>query len=77
MKQILGKIRIDLRESWIDWKVCLLFIPIAFMTYIFHESGHWIFGELSGNDMTMGLNSAYPQSGYFMNESGALWSAIG
>lgn len=72
-----NKISNDLKESKINWKVSLLFIPIAFMTYIFHEYGHLIFGELLGNDMIIGLNSATPKSGYFIKESHALWSAIG
>lgn len=72
-----NKIGNDLKESQINWKVIILFIPIAFCTYIFHEFGHWIFGELLGNDMTLGLNNASPKSGYFIDESHALWSAIG
>lgn len=71
------RIRNDLKESQIDWKVIIAFIPIAFITYFFHEFGHWTFGELLGNDMTLSLNKSAPQSGYFINESGALWSAIG
>ena len=72
-----NKISNDLTESQINWKVVIVFIPIAFITYIFHELGHWIFGELSGNDMTISLNNSSPKSGYFINESHALWSAIG
>jgi len=71
------RISIDLKESQINWKVIILFIPIAFITSIFHESGHWIFGELSGNDMTLSLNNSAPKSGYFINDYDALWSAIG
>lgn len=52
-------------------------IPVAFGTYLFHESGHWLFGELTGNEMVMGLNNAAPKSGYFNHETDALWSAIG
>ncbi len=58
-------------------KVALSFIPIAFFTYIFHEFGHWSVGEFLGNDMTLSLNNSAPQSGYFINDSHALWSAIG
>ena len=72
-----NKISTDLKESQVNWKVIILFIPIAFITYIFHEFGHWIFGELLGNDMTLSLNNSAPKSGYFINESHALWSAIG
>jgi len=72
-----NKISNDLKESQINWKVIISFIPIAFITYIFHEFGHWIFGELLGNDMTLSLNNSAPESGYFINAYHALWSAIG
>jgi hypothetical protein len=71
------RIRNDLKESQIDWKVIIAFIPIAFITYLFHEFGHWIFGELLGNDMTLSLNNSSPKIGYFIDDSDALWSAIG
>ncbi|MEJ2005046.1 MAG: hypothetical protein P8X57_08815, partial [Cyclobacteriaceae bacterium] len=70
-------IKNDLKESQIDWKVIMAFIPIAFLTYLFHEFGHWTFGELLGNDMTLSLNNSAPKSGRFVDESDALWSAIG
>lgn len=76
-KTFINKVKIDLKESQINWKVVISFIPIAFITYIFHEFGHWTFGELLGNDMTLSLNYSAPKSGYFANESHALWSAIG
>ncbi|MEJ2627661.1 MAG: hypothetical protein P8078_03795 [bacterium] len=72
-----NRIRADLKESQIDWKVIIAFIPIAFITYLFHEFGHWTFGELSGNDMIISLNNSAPQNGQFINDSDALWSAIG
>jgi len=71
------KISNDLKESQIDWKVILAFIPIAFLTYLFHELGHWTFGELLGNDMTLSLNNSAPSGGFFKNDNSALWSAIG
>ena len=74
---LISKIRTDLKESQINWKVVISFIPIAFITYIFHEFGHWTFGELLGNDMALSLNNSTPKSGYFISESHALWSAIG
>lgn len=67
----------DLRESQIDWKVGAAFIPIAFATYLFHEFGHWTLGELSGTDMIISLNNSAPLDGRFMDDTGALWSAIG
>ena len=78
MKETFGnKISNDLKESQINWIVIILFIPIAFITYIFHEFGHWIFGELFWNDMRIGLNYASPKGSYFIKESHALWSATG
>lgn len=71
------RINNDLKESQINWKVIIAFIPIAFLTYLFHEFGHWTFGELLGNDMTLSLNNSAPKSGQFISESDALWSAIG
>lgn len=73
-----NKIRNELNESKIDRKVIIAFIPIAFITFFFHEFGHWTFGELSGNDMTLSLNNSAPQNGQnYINDSDALWSAIG
>lgn len=71
------KLRRDLEESRIDGKVIVLFLPIAFVTYLIHESGHWAFGELLGNDMVLGLNSSAPKSGHFIHGYHALWSALG
>lgn len=77
IKLIIDKVEIDLRESRINWKLAFSILPIGFFTYFFHEFGHWTFGELMGNDMTLSLNNSSPQNGYFISESGALWSAIG
>jgi hypothetical protein len=78
MKVTLSKrISNDLKESQINWIVIISFIPIAFITYLFHESGHWIFGELMGNDMTLNLNNSTPRIGHFIDDSDALWSSIG
>jgi hypothetical protein len=77
IKSLREKISNDLQESRITLKVIILFLPIAFFTYFFHEFGHWMFGELSGNDMTLGLNTSAPKSGYFIHQSHALWSAVG
>lgn len=78
MKEVLSnRIKNDLKESQIDCKVIIAFIPIAFITYLFHEFGHWTFGELFGNDMAISLNNSSPRNGYFNNDFSALWSAIG
>ena len=76
-KTLSGRIRNDLKESQITRSVALCIVPIAFLTYLFHESGHWMFGELMGNEMTLGLNSCAPKNGYFIKDSHALWSSIG
>lgn len=55
----------------------LSFIPVAFLTYLFHEFGHWVFGELTGNDMAMNLNYCWVKSGAFHTEKDALISSIG
>ncbi len=77
IKTLIDRISKDLEESRINWKVALSFIPIAFFTFLFHEFGHWIVGEIFGNKMTLGLNNCAPISGHFINDSHALWSAIG
>ena len=73
----INRVNNDLKESKINWKVIFSFIPIAFFTYFFHEFGHWTLGELLGNDMTLNLNNSAPRNGHFINDSHALWSAIG
>lgn len=67
----------DLQESRIGWQLVLAFIPIAFFTFLFHELGHWALGELTGNEMTIGLNNSGPKNGAFNNDKAALWSSIG
>ena len=71
------KIKNDLAESRINWKVALLMIPVAFLTYLFHEFGHWIVGELFGNKMLYSLNGVSPVSGSYVNETGKLFEAMG
>ncbi|WP_298531826.1 hypothetical protein [uncultured Algibacter sp.] len=57
--------------------VIIAFITIAFITYLFHEFGHWELGEILGNKMTLRLNGVTPQNGQFINKHHELWSAIG
>ena len=71
------KILREFGDSKINAKVAMSFVPIAFLTYFFHESGHYAVGELLGNRMTLSLNNSTPVSGSFADESDALWSAIG
>lgn len=58
-------------------KLFLLFIPVAYASYLFHEFGHWIIGELYGNNMAYSLNGVWPKSGHYIEESHALYSSIG
>lgn len=59
------------------FKLYLLFIPIAYFSYLFHEFGHWIVGEILGNDMIYSLNCVYPRTGHYLNESQNLYVSIG
>lgn len=58
-------------------RLYLLFIPIAYFSYLFHESGHWIVGEILGNDMIYSLNYVWPKDGRYINESHNLYVSIG
>jgi hypothetical protein len=58
-------------------RLYLLFIPVAFISYLFHEFGHWIVGEVLGNDMIYSLNYVWPRSGHYLNESHNLYVSIG
>ncbi len=64
-------------ESKLSLKFMLLFIPVAYASYLFHEFGHWIIGEALGNNMVYSLNNVTPQSGYFIDASHKLYSSIG
>ena len=58
-------------------RLYLLLTPIAYISYLFHESGHWIVGEILGNDMVYSLNYVYPRDGHYINESHNLYASIG
>ncbi|NJD21381.1 MAG: hypothetical protein FIA82_01750 [Melioribacter sp.] len=58
-------------------RLYLLFIPIAFISYLFHEFGHWSVGEILGNDMIYSLNYVWPRNGHYLNESHNLYVSIG
>lgn len=64
-------------ENTIDLKFVLLFIPAAYGSYLFHEFGHWIVGELLGNDMVYRLNYVWPRSGQYVDASHNLYVSIG
>lgn len=71
------RIKSDLKESRINWKVALLMIPVAFLTYLFHEFGHWIVGELLGNEMILSLNNAAPLTGDYIRKTDGLYVLMG
>lgn len=58
-------------------RLYLLFIPIAYFSYLFHEFGHWIVGEIFGNGMIFSLNYVWPKAGHYINESHNLYVSIG
>ncbi len=55
----------------------LLFVPVAYISYLFHEFGHWIIGEVLGNNMVYSLNYVWPQSGHYIDASHEVYSSIG
>ena len=57
--------------------IFLLFIPAGYITYLFHEFGHWIIGEVLGNDMVYSLNRVYPRNGQFLNSTDSLFVNLG
>jgi len=61
----------------INLKLILIFIPVAYASYLFHEFGHWIVGELLGNDMTYSLNNASVKIGHYIDASHELYVSIG
>jgi len=58
-------------------RLYLLFIPIAYFSYLFHEFGHWIVGEFLGNDMVYHLNYVWPKAGHYLHESHNLYVSAG
>jgi len=64
-------------ENKTDLKLFLLFIPIACLSYLFHEFGHWSIGELLGNDMVYSLNYVWPRSGKYIDPDHELLVSIG
>jgi hypothetical protein len=55
----------------------LLFIPVAYASYLFHELGHWSVGEVLGNRMAYSLNYVWPKSGHYLREGQDLYVLIG
>ena len=50
-------------------KLALIFIPVAYFSVFFHELGHWIVGEILGNDMLLSLNGVRPKSGQYIENT--------
>lgn len=59
------------------FKIYLLFIPVAYISYLFHEFGHWIVGEVLGNNMVFSLNYVWPKSGHYIDASHEVLVLIG
>ena len=55
----------------------LLFIPVAYASYLFHEFGHWIIGEVLGNNMAYSLNNVWPINGHYIDASHDVYVSIG
>ncbi len=55
----------------------LAFIPVAYVSYFFHEFGHWTVGEVLGNQMVLSLNYAWPKSGHYILEGQDLYVLMG
>jgi len=64
-------------ENKLSLKFMLLFIPVAYTSYLFHEFGHWIIGEVLGNNMVYSLNYVWPQSGHYIDASHEVYVSIG
>ncbi|MBI2429054.1 MAG: hypothetical protein HYV29_09720 [Ignavibacteriales bacterium] len=61
----------------INIRFLLLFIPVAYGSYLFHEFGHWSIGEMLGNRMAYSLNYVSPKSGNYIHDSHGLYVSIG
>jgi hypothetical protein len=60
-----------------DLKLLLLFIPVAYFSFLFHELGHWTVGEMLGNAMSYGLNLVSPKSGKYVGVNDAVYTLMG
>ena len=64
-------------ENKLSLKFMLLFIPVAYTSYLFHEFGHWIVGEVLGNNMVYSLNYVWTQSGHYIDASHEVYVSSG
>lgn len=61
----------------IDLRFFLLFIPVAYGSYLFHEFGHWTVGEILGNQMAYTLNYVWLKGGHYLHASDDLYVSLG
>ena len=64
-------------QKRIDIRFFLLFIPVAYGSYLFHEFGHWSVGEILGNRMAYSLNYVWPKDGSYIQPGHDLYVLIG
>jgi hypothetical protein len=64
-------------DKKIDLRFFLLLVPAAYVSYLFHELGHWSVGELLGNEMAYSLNYAWPKSGGYVHASDGVLVSMG
>jgi hypothetical protein len=60
-----------------DFRFFLLLIPAAYLSYLFHELGHWSVGEILGNEMAYSLNYAWPKSGGYVHPNDGVLVSMG
>jgi hypothetical protein len=60
-----------------DVRILLLLIPVAYVSYLFHEFGHWSIGEALGNRMVYSMNYVWPRDGHYVQESHGLYVSMG
>lgn len=61
----------------LDLLIILLFIPAGYLTYLFHELGHWTIGTLLGNEMVYTLNGVWPRNEYYLSNDHGIFVLLG
>ncbi len=64
-------------EKKLPTGIYLLFLPVSYISYLFHEFGHWTIGEILGNRMAYSLNYVWPVSGQYLFPSHSLYVSMG
>jgi len=62
----------DISDFWGSDRTLHLHQP-----YLFHEFGHWIVGEVLGNNMMFSLNYVWPKNGHYIDASHEVLVLIG